>query len=60
MPKHPYNLWLKSLAILIKLGDTARYAGLLAPAKGFGLQPRFFFALRAKKRAFYAVLANFW
>ena len=33
---------------------TARYAGLLlAPAKGFGLWPRPFFALWAKKRGFY-------
>ena len=31
------------------LEDTARYAGLLlAPAEGFGLQPRHFFAFRAK------------
>ena len=30
--------------------DTARYAGLLlAPAEGFGLRLRFFYALRAKK-----------
>jgi hypothetical protein len=38
----------------------ARYAGLLlAPAEGFGLQPRLFFALLAKKRVYYAVLALF-
>ena len=43
-----------------ELEDTARYAGLLlAPAEGFGLWPRLFFALWAKKRAFYAVLAYF-
>ena len=30
-----------------ELEDTARYAGLLlAPAEGFGLRPRAFFALR--------------
>ena len=40
------------------LEDMARYAGLLlAPPEGFG---RVFFPLRAKKRAFYAVLAHFW
>ena len=34
----------------LKLEGTARYAGLLlAPAEGFGLRPRLFFALRAKK-----------
>ena len=33
------------------LEDTAHYAGLLlAPAKGFGLRPKAFFALRAKKK----------
>ena len=34
----------------IKLEGAARYAGLLlAPAEGFGLRPRPFFTLRAKK-----------
>ena len=34
-----------------QLEDTARYGGLLlAPAEGFGLRPRAFFALRAKKQ----------
>ena len=41
-----------------------RYAGLLlAPAEGFGLQPRPFFAFRAKKRAFFRFglnFGNFW
>ena len=37
-----------------KLEDTARYAGfLVAPAEGFGFG-------RGKKKAYYAVLANFW
>ena len=36
------------------LEGAARYAGLLlAPAEGFGLWPRPFFALRAKKDLFY-------
>ena len=44
-----------------KLEDTARYAGLLlAPAESFGLCHRLFFALLAKKRAYYADLAHFW
>ena len=49
----------KSDFILINaLEDTARYAGLLlAPAEGFG---RGFFFPSGKKRAYYAVLANFW
>ena len=38
----------------IILEGAARYAGLLlAPAEGFGLQPRTFFALWAKKGSFY-------
>ena len=38
--------------------DTARYAGLLlTPAESFG---QGFFALRANKSAYYAVLAHFW
>ena len=42
---------------LLTLEDTARYAGLLlASAEGFG---RGFFCPSGKKRAFYAVLANF-
>ena len=41
------------------LEDKARYAGLLlAPAECFGLRPRVF-ALWAKKKAYYAVLAHF-
>ena len=41
------------------LEDAAHYEGLLlAPAEGFGLWPRFFFARCAKKK--YAVLAHFW
>ena len=37
-----------------KLEDTARYAGLLlAPAEGFSLWQRAFFALRAKKQFFF-------
>ena len=47
-----------------KLEDTARYAGLLlAPAEGFGLRPRLFFALRAKKKLimlFWPIFCNFW
>ena len=40
-----------------KLEYKARYAGLLlAPAEGF----KAFFALRAKKRAYFDVLAHFW
>jgi hypothetical protein len=46
------------------LEDTARYAGLLlAPAEGFGLRPRLFFALRAKKELFmlfWPIFGNFW
>ena len=39
----------------------ARYVGLLlAPAEGFGLWARFLFALRAKKKDFYDILAHFW
>ena len=41
------------------LESAARYAGLLqAPAEGFGLRPRPFFALRAKKDLFISVLAQ--
>ena len=41
------------------LEGAARYAGLLlAPAEGFGLRPRPFFALRAKKDLFMSVLAQ--
>ena len=44
--------------ILKILEDTARYVGLLlAPAEGFD---RGFFGPSGKKRAFYAVLAQFW
>ena len=40
------------------LEGAARYAGLLlAPAEGFDLRPRSFFALRAKKDLFLSVLA---
>ena len=46
------------------LEDAARYAGLLlAPAEGFGLRPRAFFALRAKKgliMLFWPILGHFW
>ena len=45
--------------ISCKLEGAARYAGLLlAPAEGFGLRPRPFFALRAKKDLFMSVLAQ--
>ena len=55
------NLVSSYLLVSSKLEDTARYAGLLlAPAEGFGLRPRAFFALRTKKRAYYAALAHFW
>ena len=41
------------------LEDTALNAGLLlAPAEGFSLRPRAFFALLAKQIAQYAVLDN--
>ena len=41
------------------LEGEARYAGLLlAPAEGFGLRPRPFFALRAKKDLFMSVFAQ--
>ena len=41
------------------LEGAARYAGLLlAPAEGFGLRPRPFFALRANKDIFMSVLAQ--
>ena len=41
------------------LEGAARYAGLLlAPAEGFGLRLRPFFALRAKKDNFMSVLAK--
>ena len=46
------------------LEDTARYAGLLlAPAEGFGLRPRLFFALREKKELFmlfWPIFGDFW
>ena len=49
---------LSSFLNLLKLEDTARYAGLLlAPAEGFG---RGFFCPSGKKKAYYAVLALFW
>ena len=39
--------------MLQELEGTARYAGiLLAPADGFGLQPRFFFLPMGKKKLF--------
>ena len=45
--------------MLGRLEGAARYAGLLlAPAEGFGLGPRPFFALRAKKYLFMSVLAK--
>ena len=48
----------------IPLEGAARYAGLLlAPAEGFGLQPRPFFALRAKKGflcLFWPNFSHFW
>ena len=41
------------------LEGAARYAGLLlAPAEGFGLRPRPFFALRPKQDIFMSVLAQ--
>ena len=50
--------------MLSTLKDTSRYAGLLlAPAEGFGPQPRAFFALRAKKKLimlFKPILGHFW
>ena len=45
--------------ILHKLEGAARYTGLLlAPAESFGLRPRPFFALWAKKDLFMSVLAQ--
>ena len=44
--------------LLNRLEGAARYVGLLlAPAEGFGLRPRPFFALWAKKDLFMSVLA---
>ena len=44
-----------------ELEGAARYAGLLlAPAEGFGLRPRSFFALRAKKDLLMSVWAQIW
>ena len=49
---------------LKELEDTVRYAGLLlAPVEGFGLQPRAFFALPAKKdliMLFWPILLHVW
>ena len=43
----------------VSLEGAARYASLLlAPAEGFGLRPRPFFVLRAKKDFFMSVLAE--
>ena len=48
----------ESFQVCLKLEGAARYAGLLlAPAEGFGLRQRPFFALRAKKDLFMSVLA---
>ena len=51
-------------AKLYELEDMARYAGLLlAPAEGFGLWSRAFFALRAKTgliMLFWPILGHFW
>ena len=45
--------------LLLPLEGKAHYAGLLlAPAEGFGLRPRPFFALLAKKDLFMSVLAQ--
>ena len=51
--------------LLLKLEDTARYAGLLlAPAEGFGLPPRIFFCSLGKRKEFimlfWPILGNFW
>ena len=54
-----YNFFEKIAKELFRQEDTARYVGLfVAPAEGFGRG--FFFALRAKKRANFAVLDHFW
>ena len=46
-------MFLKLVLLLVKLEGAARYAGLLlAPAEGFGLRPRFFFAHCAKNSFF--------
>ena len=54
----------RSRLMLPILEDTARYAGLLlAPAEGFGLRPRLFLALRAKKELFmlfWPIFGDFW
>ena len=51
------ELWSNCLFLILE--GAARYAGLLlAPAEGFGLRPRPFFALRAKKDLFMSVLAH--
>ena len=50
---------LNPLNELDKIEGAARYVGLLlAPAEGFGLRPRPFFALRAKKDLFMSVVAQ--
>ena len=47
------------MSLLDRLEGAARYAGLLlAPAEGFGLWLRPFFALWAKKDLFMSVLAH--
>ena len=51
------------LVLLYIREDTVRYAGLLlATAEGFGLRPRAFFVLRAKREPimlFWPILGNF-
>ena len=65
-----FMVWLVHFCVLVGyfnaivylniLEEPVRYAGLLlAPAEGFGLWSRVFFALQGKKKTFYAVLANF-
>ena len=53
-PKNQLNHWhlyFFRFAILARLEDTARYAGLLvAPAEGFGLRPRLYLPFGQKKK----------
>ena len=57
--KESFSFLCRTVSLLFILEGAARYAGLLlAPAEGFGLRPRPFLALRAKKYLFMSVLAQ--
>ena len=61
--KHYINPFASFISNNLQLKDMARYSGLLlAPAEGFRLRPRGFFALRAKKELimlFWLILDHF-